>query len=233
MYRVELPRTDPELAVALEVVAGTRIDAELADLSRNGAGLRIASERAPHVVPSQNVILHFSDRRTGHYVPIAGHMRSVIVTPTACRYGVRFGLTENLEARLPGHWLPRFNQRVARRIRPNSLVEIYLGRADGKMVQGILRDISWSGMSVMIPARDVSSSLDRLEEVEIRFRLPNVNRDFYLIGRIQRDLLIDDTVCYGISFDPLSTQDFKSQQANLRRYVARCRIESDPKLKTR
>ena len=226
LYRVDLREDERGLSVAVETAQGHKIEAQLVDLSRKGLALRIPADRAPDVAAREQLWLHFRDPGDRPIAPLRAMVRSVIGTPGFVRYGLRFDPDQDLSQVLPEDLLPRFNQRVARRIRPREEIAIELRPGDdGRAVVGRVRDLSWSGLGASIPAQAHASPLDGARDVELRFELPGIRRPLCLRGRIQRDLLIDDRVCYGIRFDPVLSEDFVGQQNAIKRYVARCFIE--------
>jgi hypothetical protein len=145
----------------------------------------------------------------------------VIATPGYVRVGIRFCSFDDLTAHLPGHLLPLFNRRVARRVRPEGSIVIELRPRSAAPVPGLLRDISWSGMNVAVDARADTLVLEREERIGLHFVLPRERAPLELVGQVQRGLLVDTEVRYGIRFDEEATPDFKRQQLSLKRYVAR------------
>jgi hypothetical protein len=221
VYRVEYQAESYGLAVTLETGVAAPVEAEIVDLSRRGAGLRLPERQAPELVPGADVLLTFRHGATGDPIPIGGQVRSVIATPGYVRIGVRFCSFDDLTAHLPGHLLPLFNRRVARRVRPEGPIVIELRPRDAATVPGLLRDISWSGMSVAVDARADTLVLEREARIGLHFVLPRERAPLELIGEVQRGLLVDAEVRYGIRFDEQATPDFKRQQLSLKRYVAR------------
>jgi hypothetical protein len=230
VYRVDDKPNAYGLAVTLETGHSKPVDAEIVDLSRRGAALRLVDRHAPTLLPGGDVLLTFTHGVGGDPIPIGGQVRSVIATPGYVRIGVRFCSFEDLTAHLPGHLLPLFNRRVARRVRPETPIAVDLRPREAAAVPGLIRDISWSGMSVAVDARADTLVLEREARIDLHFVLPRERAPLELVGQVQRGLLIDTEVCYGIRFDEEATADFKRQQLSLKRYVAR-RYLSEPAAK--
>jgi hypothetical protein len=221
VYRVEYQAESYGLAVTLETGIAAPIEAEIVDLSRRGAALRLVDRQAPELRPGADVLLTFRHGAGGDPIPIGGQVRSVIATPGYVRVGIRFCSFDDLTAHLPGHLLPLFNRRVARRVRPEGSIVIELRPRSAAPVPGLLRDISWSGMNVAVDARADTLVLEREERIGLHFVLPRERAPLELVGQVQRGLLVDTEVRYGIRFDEEATPDFKRQQLSLKRYVAR------------
>lgn len=224
-YRVDAAETDNYLRLWLHADGVGRIEAEIVDLSHKGVGLRLAPDLAPSLGERQEVQLQFHDLE-GEPIPvISARLRSVVRTQGGVRYGLDFRPTQNLAEDLPGHLLVLFNRRAARRIAPPEPVAVEVEPAGDGARMGRLRDISWSGAGVDLPAR---ASPERLGRVTLRFRLPGIEPSFALVGHIQHDLLVDDVVRIGVHFDARASERFPVQQAALKRYVATCYLERKP-----
>jgi len=223
-YRVKVEDHD-QISVSLEFLGRARIEGELVDLNRRGAGVRIAADRAPHTERDRDVAVHFMEAQAGALPPISAHIRSIIFTPGYCRYGLRFDPHLDLSRCLPVHLLAYFNQRIARRVRPTAPLTVELRNDDGQTLEGIVRDLSWSGMSVTIAASCGERALLRGDGVELQLLLPTHKAPIQLAGVISRDLLVDDRISYGIHFDPRRTPEFAKQQTRLKRYLAHCHLE--------
>lgn len=221
VYRVEYQAETYGLAVTLETDLAAPIAAEIVDLSSRGAGLRLPESQATELRPGADVLLTFRHGAAGDPIPIGGQVRSLVATPGHVRIGIRFRSFDDLTARLPGHLLPLFNRRMARRVRPEEPITIALRPYGAPSVPGLLRDISWSGMNVAVDARADRLVLEREARIGLHFALPRERAPLDLVGEVQRALLIDAEVRYGIRFDEQSTPHFKRQQLSLRRYVAR------------
>jgi len=216
---------EEDLYATLELEAGEPVRAEIVTISGRGVGLRLRSQGPAEIVPDQRVRIRFLDQSDPAVaLDLAATVRSVISTPGSCLFGLVFDPDENLADRLPARLLPRFNRRAARRVRPLEPVAVELAREDGKSVLGTVRDISWHGVGVIVPAHSHHSPLDRLAHVDVRFQLPGIERALCLNGRIQNERLVDSYICYGIQFEPEGTWDYGAQQTALKRYVARCFI---------
>ena len=221
VYRVDENIDKYGLAVTLETGLAAPIEAEIVDLSRRGAALRLPEQQASAFASGVDVLLSFTHGGSSDPIPIGGQVRSVIATPGYIRLGIRFCSFEDLTAHLPGHLLPLFNRRVARRVRPDGVILVELRPRDAAPVSSVLRDISWSGMSVAVDARADTVVLERESRIGLHFALPRERAPLELIGQVQRGLLIDAEVCYGIRFDEAGTPHFERQQLSLKRYVAR------------
>ena len=221
VYRVEYQAEAYGLVVTLETGIATPVEAEIIDLSRRGAALRLPERQAPELLSGADVLLTFRHGASGDPIPIGGQVRSVIATPGYVRIGVRFCSFDELTAHLPGHMLPLFNRRVARRVRPEAPIVIELRPRGAAAVPGVLRDISWSGMNVAVDAHADTLVLEREARIGLHFVLPRERAPLELVGQVQRGLLVDAEVRYGIRFDEEATPDFKRQQLSLKRYVAR------------
>jgi len=225
-YRVPFDQERSPLHVEIEARPGVRVPAQIADLTRKGIGLRVTREHGLAVAPEQDVKLHFIEGKEPIGIYVHARIRSVVITPNGWRYGLRFDPKDDVASRLPQRFAPRFNRRVARRTKPMHTISVELIREDGYAISGILRNVSWSGMSVAIPAQLGASPFDRSNEVEARFKLPGISRAFRLVGELKRNLMQDAMLCYGIHFAPERTHEYKSQQAALKRYVAQCFVDA-------
>ncbi len=238
-YRVKFDVEQHDLQISLSLPGrADRIECELVDLTRHGVGVRIAAGRAPPISADERVRLHFTGEDAGELPAIAATVRSVISTPSYFRYGLRFEACTELREVLPERLLPRFNQRVARRVRPPSALRVELYHTGSERISAVIRDISWSGMSVLVPIRAEYEGLSLHKLIELRFSLPGTRQPLQLIGEIQRDLMIDELICYGIRFDAQRTSEFPRQQNVLKRYIARCYLDAKeskdpPPVKTR
>lgn len=221
-YRVAPLAADQRLHASLQADGGEAFEVEIVDLTRNGIAVRVKSCEESALEPRQAISLHLCDDRGSDIPDIPCEVRSIVRTPGFARYGLRFRTDRSLEEILPPHLLPRFNQRVARRIEPLEPVAVELERSDGRRVSGRVRDLSWSGLGVAVPAGLEDAAVDRVQMVAVRFRLAGISQAFCLKGYVQRDLLVDSSVCYGIRFDAEASEDFAAQQAALKRYVAQC-----------
>ena len=220
-YRVAPFPGDRRLHASLEAEGGEAFEVEIVDLTRKGIAVRVKSCEESALEPRQAISLHLCDDRGFDIPDIPCEVRSIVRTPGFERYGLRFR-TDSLEEIVPSHLLPRFNRRVARRIKPMESVEVELERPDGRRVSGQIRDLSWSGLGMAVPALLEDSEIDRAQRVEVRFRLPGISQSFRIQGHVERDLLVDSSVCYGIRFDAHASDDFAAQQSALKRYVACC-----------
>jgi hypothetical protein len=211
--------------VALEIESGTqRIPAEPLMLTGSGVVVGVLQRDAPVLEASARVRLILGSGDPD-LPPIAlrAVVRTSVLTSTHCQYRLRLCDPDELEGlwkRLPESPASCIERRLARRVTADPNLKVAMGAPGHRTVIVLLRDVSATGVSVMLPAQDDRDPLQSGCPVELHLCLPSESESVRLHGTVRRGLVIDQYVCYGIQLEPRGSKAQRRQQAALARYIA-------------
>jgi hypothetical protein len=138
------------------------------------------------------------------------------------RYEFRLGLEEAKPLAI------LFNPRAAFRVLPalHPIIEVEVqGIGQAQSVMATLKDISVSGISVLVSIDEERQKLFRSRKVKLGLELPGVDDRLSLIGTVRYRRLVGSLIRYGIEFDPAATPSFTQKQQKLSEYVVQRQIE--------
>ncbi len=205
------------LDLILRVAGLAPFRVELADLSAEGAGLRL---------PRFDRILQVGERVE---LAICSGMRAEVVIAARVvgsrkdgqkhvRYGVEFLEAERTLAGLDPAYFRHFNRRRERRVPPSldrrPVVHMRWGE---RTCEGLLCDLSEGGVAVSGPA-DRLIGLEDLTMVQLRFALPGLARPFELRACLRHRTRGRVRVQLGFEFDR-ADRAFEAREAELREFV--------------
>jgi hypothetical protein len=220
--RRQTPRTfvDPDEYIPFKLSSGggRRAVGRMRDISVAGASLELPLRDDPAFAAGEPVQIALQMRHRQRALEVAGHIRRVQKTRRNVIYGIEFDAEtcpttlrhhralEQLMSEItlveqsnPGARIVA-ERRAAKRARPNEEVTLSIelrGKGD-RRATSVLRDISITGLGVIVPAAD-DPEFAADEEMELTLQLPHDSLD--LVAKIRRGLLIDSQVCYGLEFD--------------------------------
>jgi hypothetical protein len=211
-------------AIELEI-GSERVPAEPLMLTGSGVVVGVRQPDAPILAESAPVSLILRGADPGApTLALRAIVRASVLTATHCRYRLRLVDPEELpglRTRLPSSPDSCIERRMARRVAADPDLEVAVSAPGVPTVLARLRDISATGLSVILPAAEDREPLPGGCGVDLRFYLPLDGRTITLRGYVRRGLMIDQHVCYGIQFDPGGSSAYRRQQAALARYIAR------------
>jgi hypothetical protein len=156
--------------------------------------------------------------------PFTVHPR--VVSWSTSSAGSRYELQLGLEEAKPLAIL--FNPRAAFRVLPtlHPIIEVEVqGIGQAQTVMATLKDISVSGISVLVSIEEERRTLFRSRKVKLGLELPGVDDRLSLIGSTRYRRLVGSMIRYGIEFDSNATPDFTQKQQKVSEYVVRRQIE--------
>ena len=225
VYRV-VPDEAYHLDVAIRIENGKVFRGTVLDVTIDGAGALFEREGAPPFTLGHPVALRFTAKWLGEPVDVSGKVKSRAVhgEDQQYHYGFAFDESTKLQKRLPTRSFRIFNRRGAPRVSldPSKPVEVVIkppGIATS-MVTGCLKDISVSGLAVLVDP-DAEYTLGALDVIEMSFHLPTRVRAFQLVGWIRNRELVHEHIRYGVEFDHTHTQAFLAPVEGLNQAVAR------------
>lgn len=225
VYRV-VPGEAHHLDVAIRTENGKVFRGEVLDVTIDGAGALFEREAAPPFALGHPVALRFSATWLDEPVDVSGEVRSRAMQgeDQLYHYGFAFNQSAKLQKRLPTRSFRVFNRRGAPRVSldPTKPVEVVI-KPPGigtSMVTGCLKDISISGLAVLVDP-DAEYTLGALDTIEMSFHLPTRVKTFHLVGWIRNRELVHEHIRYGVEFDHTHTQAFLAPGEGLDRAVAR------------
>lgn len=205
------------LDLILRVAGLAPFRVELADLSAEGAGIRL---------PRFDRVLQVGERVE---LAICSGMRAEVVLaarvvgsrkdgPTHVRYGVEFLDAERALSGLDPAYFRHFNRRRERRVPPSldrrPVVHLRWGE---RSCEGLLCDLSEGGAAVSGPA-DGLLGLEDLTMVQLRFSLPGIASPFELRACLRHRTRGRARVQLGLEFDR-ADRAFEAREAELRGFV--------------
>ena len=244
--RRQTPRTviDPDEYIPFKLSSdgGRRAVGRMRDISVAGASLELPLQADPGFVKNESVQIALQLHDARRSFELAGKVRRVLTTRHHIVYGIEFDVThptarekqhralERLMAEItlveqndPGARLVA-ERRAAKRAKPGHELSLSIelrGRGERRACS-VLRDISFTGMGVIVPAAD-DPEFAPDEEMELTLQLPYDSVD--LTARIRRGLLVDTQVCYGLEFDTTPSDDASAMA--LRTFVELLMLEDD------
>lgn len=139
------------------------------------------------------------------------------------RYSFRFEESEEVRQ----GFLRMFNQRRAFRVDAgvNPPIDVHLTDAASDPARSVpsaalLRSISSTGVGLAANAA-IDLLFAKVESVRLRMTLPPLDSSLNLMAWIRNRRLQDQTVFYGLEFDPQRTVDYEAQEQIVLQYVMR------------
>lgn len=190
---------------------------ELADLSAEGAGIRLPRfDRALAV--GERVELAICSGMRQEVVLAARVVGSRKDGPAHVRYGVEFLDAERALAGLDPAYFRHFNRRRERRVPPSlDRRPTVLVSWNTRTCEGVLCDVSEGGAAVSGPA-EAFEGLEELSMVKLRFHLPGIAEPFELRACLRHRTRGRARVQLGLEFDR-ADRGFEAREEELRAFV--------------
>jgi c-di-GMP-binding flagellar brake protein YcgR len=201
-YRVGPSRQQP-ITARLVLESVELGEGECIDLSIGGAWVEFLAADVSGLASGD--VCALSIRAALHPDAVHAAARVVSVLPLEedrVRIGFQFTNRIELYAQLDEVYAPCFNRR--RHVRATSDAELRVPVAivwRNGSVEGTARDLSEGGLGVEVPLGQLKP-LERVEEVEMTFRLPDDPAPIVCRGRIRGRVNLERVSLLGIEFDP-------------------------------
>ena len=217
-YRVDVGENE-RLEVSVQTSGRPPFSGQAADLSVDGAGLRLLSLSFPQ---SAGPVLGVGEE-TQLTLTFAGLERGVVFSARVThradgknsrRYGFQFTDRGQLEEQVWPALYRFFNRRAIYRVEPapSHPVEVTLERgADGTSVRVPLVDISAGGMGLRVPA-DAEAAFAESDRIRVSTRLPGGGEPLNLTAIIRSRRLAGAEIHYGLEFDWQGTENRQRQE---------------------
>jgi len=222
--RVTLEKPD-RLPAAVETPGGTDIDGHLNDFSVDGVAISFSGKDIPPLFMGQTVTLTLRvpmPSQKYSVVSIDAQVRNFVYDPATeiARCGLEFENRIRRDSNLFSALYTIANQRNAVRIEPDrqSPVTIELKTPNGLQAEGTIRDISATGVSIVVSG-DLEKSDIGMDTIELSFSLPDTEGDVDLSGTIRHKKLDMDATWVGIEFDEQEDTRTDTQQQKILRYI--------------
>lgn len=240
-YRVA-PDPQQSLDVTVQTADGQIFAAELLDLTVEGAGTRFRRDAGPTLALGQGATLTFTSARLLRPIHVHAKVRSRVELGAfrSYRYGFEFDERDELQRQLSGEIYRLFNQRLDYRVEPDptepvdALVKLYEPETTAAVTNkdfratGQVKDICGVGAGVLLD-REVETTLAATDLVVVGFRLPPNDVMLQFAAWIRHRELQEESVCYGLEFDPGRSEQFRQQQNEILKYTRRRRLAEPPK----
>ena len=217
-YRVALRPCDRLL---ISVFPGSELPllGDVVDLSIEGAGANF-SVTPPPLPLGEQVRISLSTRGGPRPVELDALVVSRSDREHGRHYGFDFLQRGVLEDSLNKRLFRLFNRRGQVRL-PMEACPAAI-RAEGtktpKTYKVMLSDLSAGGLALLAP-REAERELRRVSDVQVRFRVPELDRTLQVIGRIRSRRASVDGVLYGVEFDAGRSRRFSDIQALIVGYL--------------
>ena len=228
-YRVATS-TDHEVSVQLVLPDGTGQVVALIDISAGGVALALPAEEGRDIKINAAVIVAFESDRNIKPLEIASHIQHIKMSDDGLSiiYGVSFDPWDEGRLRLTPKLLSLFNEREAVRVDPRDDEEIdvqliFSGR--GRVVEGVLRDISVSGMGVWLEVDD-EPSLRSAPMVKIEMNWPSGADPLHLEVEVRHIASIGTRSRVGMRFFGEDCAQNAARQKSITNYVMTRQIEN-------
>ncbi len=201
-YRVGSSKSRP-ITAKLLLESAELGEGECIDLSIGGAWVEFAAADVAGLANGD--VCTLSIRAALHPDAVLAASRVVSVLPLdrdRVRIGFQFTNRIELYAQLDEVYAPCFNRR--RHVRAGSEAELRIPVAlvwRNGSIEGTARDLSEGGLGVEVPIGQLKA-LERIEAVELTFRLPDEGSSIVCRGTIRGRVNLERTSLLGIEFDP-------------------------------
>jgi len=239
--------------VALMARDSARLIGRLHDLSVSGAAVWISGAQTRELSEGSTVSVGFQAEPGAERIELSGSVRWLQHSDGPLLCGIRFDPEVTAEYEQQRRELERClsgrpvdppqeslqlleqlgnidgrrvaNRRVAPRARPEGdlPIRVELTGPGARMAIARLRDISVTGLGVVVPARE-DPEFAAGEEMLISLRLDGRNVD--LVARVRRGLLVDSDVCYGLELET-SSEELAEHLSAIRDFV-RSHLRASP-----
>ena len=214
-------KTPIDLMARLEAERRPVVEGRVIDVEKAVLEVEFAADGCPSIGITERVrlTLHGEDLPR----PFTVHPRVISWSSSngAFRYEFRLGLEEAKPLAI------LFNPRAAFRVLPalHPIVEVEIrGIGQPEAVQATLKDVSVSGISVLVSVEEERQKLFQSRKVKLVLDLPGVNDKLSMIGNVRYRRLVGSLIRYGIEFDH-ATPGFTQKQQKLSEYVVRRQVE--------
>ncbi len=206
--------TNSELLLSVDGLAGCP-QVPVRELARDEVEVTFARESAPLLLVGQALVLRFRGAR----LPVEALVRAFVsarVEGTGER-SYRFRLEHGDHAALEA----AVNRRGAQRVTPQAALPVPVtlsNLTDGIRVTAVLRDLSESGISVLVGKED-EWTLAATDSLRVEFRLPQSPEVLGFVGLVRHRRLERTAIHYGMAFDT-AMPGFEAAREVVRGYIA-------------
>lgn len=205
----------------MEVRNRERMDGDVEDVSFGGAGVRFTKKAHMSVPIGSKVRVLFSGPILRREIIFDATVRFRVDEEGQSRYGVRFDRPEQTLAPSAQALFRIFNRRKHYRVKPHSeqLTTLLLRVEAGPNVPAELLDVSAGGLGVSAHI-GVDEQFVSAEAVNVALALSEEAAPLDLVASIRsRTMVSDESVRYGLAFDPEATEGFAAKHERIMDYV--------------
>jgi len=222
--RIELDEQD-RITAAIETPGGSSFEGQIADFSIDGVTICFQGGELPPLFMGQTVTITLRVAMPSQeysVVDIEATVRKFAYDPASgiSRCGLEFCHRVRRDSILFSTLFAIANQRGAARIEPDSKnpVAIALKLPDGFQAEGTIRDISATGVGVVVPGSLEGADVGQ-DTVDVIFSLPDADGDVDMSGTIRHKKLDFDATWVGIEFNEQDESRTDLQQKKIVDYV--------------